>query len=50
MPYQFQQVEIRAFDFHLMLAPLAGGIQPKAAFNYLVDPNLHIHTNYGNIL
>jgi len=41
MPYQFQQVEIRAFDFHLMLAPLAGGIQPKAAFNYLVDPNLY---------
>ena len=41
MPYQFQRVEIRAFDFHLMLAPLAGGTQPKAAFNYLVDPNLY---------
>lgn len=41
MPYQFQEVEIRAFDFHLMLAPLAAGIQPKAAFNYLVDPNLY---------
>jgi hypothetical protein len=41
MPYQFQRVEIRAFDFHLMLAPLAGGTQPKAALNYLVDPNLY---------
>lgn len=41
MPYQFQRVEIRAFDFHQMLAPLAGGTQPKAAFNYLVDANLY---------
>lgn len=41
MPYQFQHVEIRTFDFHLMLAPLAGGTQPKAAFNYLVDPALY---------
>src|SRR6185503_367169 len=44
MPYQFQRVEIRAFDFHLMLAPLAGGTQPKAAFNYLVDPNSYNQT------
>ena len=41
MPYQFQRVEIRAFDFHLMLAPLAGGTQPIAAFNHLVDPALY---------
>ena len=44
MPYHFQRVEIRAFDFHLMLAPLAGGTQPKAAFNYLVDANLYNQT------
>jgi hypothetical protein len=56
MPYQFQQVEIRAFDFHLMLAPLAGGTQPQAAFNYLVDPNLYnqqysanVQTNTANL-
>jgi hypothetical protein len=48
MPYQFQRVEIRAFDFHLLLAPLAGGIQPKAAFNYLVDPNLY-NQQYGAV-
>lgn len=41
MPYGFQQVVICAFDFHLMLAPLTGGIQPNAPFDYLVDPNLY---------
>ena len=29
-----------------MLAPLAGGVQPKADFNYLVDPNLY-NQQYG---
>jgi hypothetical protein len=41
MPYQFQRVDICAFDFHLMLAPLAGGTPTKASFNYLVDPTLY---------
>jgi hypothetical protein len=41
MPYGFQEVDILAFDFHLMLAPLNGGIQPNAPFDYLVDPNTY---------